>query len=68
MAIIMNGVWKNLCPQFILDFHGFEKMDEKSKEVTSNLVTLSKKLKLDLQEDNFIELLAVNTRGLLMKT
>ena len=63
MAIIMNGVWKNLCPQFVLDFHGFEKMDEKSKEVTSNLVTLSKKLELGLQEDNFTELLAGQTGG-----
>ena len=59
----MNGVWKNLCPQFVLDFHGVEKMDEKSKEVTSNLVTLSKKLELGLQEDNFTELLAGQTGG-----
>ena len=34
-------------------------MDEESKEVFSNLVTLSKKLELDLQEDDFTELLAV---------
>ena len=34
-------------------------MHEESKEVFSNLVTLSKKLELDLQEDDFIELLAV---------
>ncbi|XP_044275311.1 tigger transposable element-derived protein 1-like [Varanus komodoensis] len=58
-AITMNGVWKNLCPQFVRDFCGFEKMDEESKEVFSDLVTLSKKLELDLQENDFIELLAV---------
>ena len=40
-AITMNGVWKNLCPQFVHDFRGFEKVDEESKEVFSNLVTLS---------------------------
>ena len=33
--------------------------DKESKEVFSNLVTLSKKLELDLQEHDFTELLAV---------
>ena len=55
----MNEVWKKLCLQFVHDFHGFEKVDEESKEVFSNIVTLREKLELDLQEDNFIELLAV---------
>ena len=55
----MNGVWKNLGPQFVHDFRGFEKADEESKEVFSNVVTLNEKLGLDLQEDDFIELLAV---------
>ncbi|XP_057390086.1 tigger transposable element-derived protein 1-like isoform X2 [Balaenoptera acutorostrata] len=58
-AVTMNGVWRNLCPKFVHDFRGFEKVDEESKEVFSNLVTLSEKLELDLQEDDFIELLAV---------
>ena len=39
-------------------------MDEESKEVFSNLVALSKKLELDLQEDDFSELLAVQHREL----
>ena len=51
----MNEVFKNLCPQFVHNCHGFEK----SKEVFSNLVMLSMKLKLDLKEDDFTELLAV---------
>ena len=55
----MNGVWKNLCLQFAHSLRGLEKVDEKSKKVFSDLVTLSEKLKLVLQEDNFIELLAV---------
>ena len=55
----MNGVWKNFCPQFVHDFRGFEKVDKESEKVFNSLVTLSKKLELDLQEDDFIELLAV---------
>ena len=55
----MNGVWKTLCLQFAHSLRGLEKVDEKSKKVFSDLVTLSEKLKLVLQEDNFIELLAV---------
>ena len=67
-AVTTSGVWKNLCLQFVLDFRGFEKVDEESKEVFSNLVTLSKKLELDLQVDSFTELLAVHKRSLLTKT
>ena len=48
--------------QFVHDFLGFEKVDEES--IFGNLVTLSEKQKLDLQEDNFIEFLAVN-KGLI---
>ena len=55
----MNGVWKNLCPQFVHDFRGLEKVNEGCKEVFSNVVTLSEKLELDLQKDDFTELLAV---------
>ena len=58
-AITILGVWKNLYLQFIHDFCGFEKMDKTSKEVFSNLVTLNDKLEIDLQEDNFTELPAV---------
>ena len=54
----MNRVWKKLCPPIVHDFHGLEKVDEESKEVFSNLVALSKKLELDLREDDFTELLA----------
>ena len=32
-AVTMNGVCKKLCLQFVHDFHGFEKVDEESKEV-----------------------------------
>ena len=41
------------------NFRGFEKVDQESKEVVSKLETLSEKLELDLQEDDFMELLAV---------
>ena len=60
----MNGVWKNVCLQFVHDLRGFEKVDEESKEVFSNLVTLREKLELDLQEDDFTELLAVQHKEL----
>ena len=52
----MNGVWKNLCLNFVCSFCGSEKVDEESKEAFSNSVTLSEKLELNLQEDDFIEL------------
>lgn len=69
-AVTMNGVWKNLFPQFIYDVRGFEKVGEEFKTVFSNLVTLSEKLELELQKDDSIELLALlcNMRSLLMKT
>ena len=63
-AVTLNGVWKNLCRQFVHDFRGFEKVNEESKVVFSNLVTLSEKLELDMQEDDFIELLAVQHKEL----
>ena len=46
-------------PQSVHNFLGFEKVDEEFKEVFSNLVTLSKKLELDLQKDDLTELMAV---------
>ena len=54
----MSGVWKDLCPQFLHDFGGLEKVGEESRGVFSNLVILSKVLELDPQEDDFTELLA----------
>ncbi|KAK4309429.1 hypothetical protein Pmani_018926 [Petrolisthes manimaculis] len=48
----MNGVWKNLCPQFVNNFTGFEKVQE---EVVNNLISMSEKLELDLNEDDFRE-------------
>ena len=41
------------------DFCRFKKANEESKEVLSNLVTLSKKLELDPQEGNFVELFSL---------
>lgn len=47
------------CVLFIHNYHGFEKGDGESKEVFSSIVSLSKMLELDLQENDFIELLVV---------
>ena len=63
-AITSNEIWRNLCPQFVHDFCGFEKVAEEFTEVFSNLVTISEKLELDLQEDDFIGLLAVQHEDL----
>ena len=52
MAVTMSGVWKKLCPQFIHNFHEFEKVDEWFKDFFCNLMTLRKKLELDLQKEN----------------
>lgn len=44
MAVTMSGDWKKLCPQFIHNFHEFEKVDEWFKDFFCNLMTLRKKL------------------------
>ena len=64
IAITMNGVWNNLCLNIIHDFGGSEKVDEESKKVFSNSITLSDKLELDLQKDHFTELLSVQPKRL----
>ena len=50
--------------QLAYDFRGFKKTDEESKEVFSNIVTLSKKLEQDPQEGDFTELPAVQQEEL----
>ncbi|XP_068226561.1 tigger transposable element-derived protein 1-like [Palaemon carinicauda] len=52
----LNGVRKHLTPQFVNDFTGFDQDDE-SQKILNNLVDLSKKLELDLEEEDFHELL-----------
>jgi len=59
------AIAKELLPEFVHNFHGIE---EESKEVFSNFMTLSEKLELDLPEENITEVLAVNMRSLRMKT
>ena len=63
-VITMNCIWMNLCLKIIHDFGGFEKVDEESKKLFSNSLTISDKLDLDLQKDHFIELLAVQPKRL----
>ena len=63
-AITMNGVWKNFCLKIIHDFSGLEKVDEESKKIFSDSITLSDKLELDLQKDHFIEVLDVQHKRL----
>lgn len=66
-AVAMNGVWKNLYPQDIYDFREFEKLNEEYNELISNLVTISDNLEIDLQVDDFTELLEVQHEELTNK-
>ncbi|XP_036357784.1 tigger transposable element-derived protein 1-like [Octopus sinensis] len=49
MALI--GVWKKLCPQFMNDFKGFDNV-----AINKTLVTMSKELGMDLEEEDFTDL------------
>ena len=60
MTVTKNEIWKNLCLHFVYDFCEFEKLDESFREVFSTLVTLSEKLELDLQVDDFMEILVLH--------
>ena len=51
----MNGVWKNLCPQFMKDYHGFE---ETVDHVVKNIVAMSNEVDLEMDADDVTELLA----------
>ena len=57
--MLLRMVFGSTFAHSLFTIRGFEKVSEESKEVFSDLVTLSEKLDLDPQEDNFIELLAV---------
>ena len=63
-AVTKNGIWENLCLQFVHNYRGFKKVDEESKEVFSNLMTFTEKLERGLQEDDFTEHLAVQYKKL----
>uniref|UniRef100_A0A3Q3D260 HTH CENPB-type domain-containing protein n=1 Tax=Hippocampus comes TaxID=109280 RepID=A0A3Q3D260_HIPCM len=52
----LNAVWRPLCPQFVSDFRGFGQ-EGINKDILSTLVGLSKKLELNLEEEDFKELL-----------
>ena len=50
----MNGVWRQLCPKFVNDFHRFE---ERVDHVIRNIVALSKEIDLCMEVDDVTELL-----------
>uniref|UniRef100_A0A3Q1CCE3 HTH CENPB-type domain-containing protein n=1 Tax=Amphiprion ocellaris TaxID=80972 RepID=A0A3Q1CCE3_AMPOC len=53
----LRSYWKSpLCPQFVNDFRGFDQ-EGINKDILSTLVGLSEKLELDLEEEDFEELL-----------
>ncbi|XP_045137247.1 tigger transposable element-derived protein 1-like [Portunus trituberculatus] len=51
----MNAVWKKLCPQVVHDFTGFENIQQEQEEVVDNLISMSEKLELELEEQDFTE-------------
>ncbi|KAK4309194.1 hypothetical protein Pmani_010858 [Petrolisthes manimaculis] len=57
----MNGVWKKLCPQYVNNFTSFEKVQE---EVVSNMISMSDKLELDLEEQDFVEFFDAHAKEL----
>jgi hypothetical protein len=56
----INAVWKKLCPQFVHNFQGFEEPDS----VISKLVEMGRELELNLEEQDFHELLECHTKEL----
>jgi hypothetical protein len=59
----MNAVWMKLTPQFVQDATGSEEQD-----VINNLVEMSRKLELNLEENDFIELLQSHTEEMSNET
>ena len=63
-VITKIGVQKILCPWLVYNGFRFEKLYKESREVFNNLMTLSEKLDLGLQDNDFTELLAVQPKEL----
>lgn len=59
----MNGVWKELCPCFVEDFTDFGKIQEQQK-VVNNLLSMSEKLELNLEEQDFTDFFHVYAKEL----
>lgn len=49
----MNEVWEKLCPIFVYDFPGFAKLQAEEQNAIDSLVSISEKLDLDLEENDF---------------
>ncbi|XP_066970877.1 tigger transposable element-derived protein 1-like [Macrobrachium rosenbergii] len=52
----LNGAWKKLCPNFVMDFTGFKK-GESLDAVTKKIVQYSRKLNLEVEAEDVTELL-----------
>ncbi|XP_066445361.1 tigger transposable element-derived protein 1-like [Eleutherodactylus coqui] len=60
----MNGVWKKLCPMFVHDAPSLAKLQAEEQNVVNNLVSISEKLDLHLEEQDFHEYFAVHNQEL----
>ena len=57
----MNGVWKDLCPQYVTDS---KIVCNKTNELSKELVFLSKELNMDLNKDDFKNLVIADEQPL----
>ncbi|XP_061444367.1 tigger transposable element-derived protein 1-like [Rhineura floridana] len=57
----MKGAWKELCPQLVDDFEGFE---DPVADVIENIVEMARQLELEVQPEDVAELLASHTEPL----
>ncbi|XP_066445492.1 tigger transposable element-derived protein 1-like [Eleutherodactylus coqui] len=60
----MNGVWKKLFPMFVHDSPSLAKLQAEEQNVVDNLVSISEKLDLDLEEQDFHKYFAVYNQEL----
>ena len=59
----INGVWKNLCPQFFHDFKGFS-IEDNITAAKQRTVVLAKKLGFQVEENYIEELLQSHSNEL----
>ncbi|XP_066428508.1 tigger transposable element-derived protein 1-like [Eleutherodactylus coqui] len=60
----MNGVWKKLCLMFVHDSPSLAKLQAGEQNVVDNIVSISEKLDLHLEEQDFHEYFAVHNQEL----
>ncbi|XP_036407883.1 tigger transposable element-derived protein 1-like [Megalops cyprinoides] len=57
----LNGVWWNLCPEFVTDLHG---LTDTVEDVTENVVRMAGQLQLEVTAEDVTQLLASHSQEL----